>query len=96
MLVTHPLCKVVGMGCFAATILLYPTPIGLNARGDDPNASHWPFMLGEGILMLVNGGQWICTILNCKISGISTFLPEIRATFVNSKFRTSTKFLSTF
>ena len=53
---TGPLNKK-GLGCFAATILLYPTPIGLNARGDDPNASHWPFMLGEGILMLVNGGQ---------------------------------------
>ena len=74
---SHWSSKVQWVGCFAATILLYPTPVGLNARGDDPNASHWPFTLEEGILMLVNGGQLICTILRCKIFGIYPRLAKI-------------------
>ena len=38
-----------GVGCFTATILLYPAPIGLNARGDDPNARRWSIIyMGMG------------------------------------------------
>ena len=44
------------MGCFAATFLLYLSPISPNA-GSGPNASHLgPWLVGDGVdLMLVTG-----------------------------------------